>query len=66
MTLELVDATLRPYRDEDSTGGFLRVRVLDRAGQVLAGRCQSEPGLEHTEALADGVLEVLAKHGLIG
>ncbi len=66
LKLELVDPTGHQIRSEpSSSGGSLRVRVLDRDGQVLAGRIQSEPGLERIEDPAEGVLQILYRRGLV-
>lgn len=66
LALEVVDATGHTVRSwEGASAAFLRVRVLDRDGDVLAGRCQTEPGLESTSDLAGGALEVLRKRGAL-
>lgn len=43
--------------------GSLSVKVL-AAGDVVIGRCQSDPGLESVDELADQVLEGLRRKGL--
>lgn len=66
LTLEVVDATGHPLRSQEGAAAcFLRVRVYDRDGAVLAGRCQSESGLELPRALAEGVLAVLHRRGVV-
>lgn len=44
--------------------GSLSVRVLIGDSDVAAGRCQSDPGLEHIDELAAGCLEVLRRKGV--
>jgi hypothetical protein len=66
LKLEVVDATGHTVRSwEGAAKAFLRVRVLDRDDEVLAGRCQSEPGLERPHDLAVGVLDVLRSRGAL-
>lgn len=43
--------------------GSLRLRVLS-AGDVVIGRCQSDPGLESVDELAEQCLEGLRRKGL--
>ncbi len=66
LVLEVVDPTGHVIRAwPGAAGAFLRVRVFDVDGEVIAGRCQSEPGLERPESLAGGVLDVLRKRGVL-
>jgi hypothetical protein len=65
LVLEVTDPTGHVIRDwEGAASGFMRVRVL-ADGEVLAGRIQSEPGLEHADVLAAGVVGVLRKRGVV-
>jgi len=65
LVLEAIDPTGHIVREEGVAQSFLRVRVLDRDREILAGRCQSEPGLEQPHALAEAVLDILRRHGLV-
>lgn len=66
LVLDLVDPTGRPVRSEESYGAAsLQVRVVDRDGQTLAGRVQSDPGREPVEQLAELVLGTLHRKGLV-
>ena len=63
--LEVTDPTGHTIRDWDgAASGFLRVRVF-ADGEVLAGRIQSEAGLEKPDVLAAGVVDVLRKRGVV-
>ncbi len=63
LVLELIGPT--GYLQRDDVGpAFLRARVLTYDGDVLAGRCQSEPGRESLDELAAGVHATLMKRGV--
>lgn len=66
IALDLVGPTGHRARDEECWDwASLRLRVLTVNGDVVAGRCQSDPGLEGVDQLADGVAHTLRQRGLI-
>lgn len=64
LVLELIGPTGHPQRGDDVGPAYLRVRVLTYDGDVLAGRCQSDPGRESVDELAAGVHETLQRRGV--
>lgn len=62
IVLELVDHAVRPARDFEGVWS-LRVRIFDRDGHVLVGRCQGDPGVETLDDLATSCAEILRRRG---
>lgn len=46
--------------------GSFRLRVLDRDGDTIAGRVQSQPGRESLDELAAGCAATLVRKGVLG
>ena len=66
LALDLIGPTGHRARDQEVAGYYtLRLRALLPTGDVVAGRCQSEPGREPVDELATGVVNTLRAKGLI-